>query len=531
MLKRCRNSVMKSKGYLFDSPSPEVVSGIVTQIKTLPPDQRSQCLASFWSFHSARVGSELYSEILLNDQTFPLSLSRLTESCIALTSRSKMSYPLAKRALSSRVRLALDSLPPLAPIEPPIELMKRQNLARYLGLMQSLMQLRKTTQISRPLLIRMISETLNGIESWKACNAFYHHQLVAVDEFLDLPDKHRFVSKGTSHHDVFGFLHWDLYYDLKTMLFGFKSLLSLPAVHPKLVTTDVIESFFSTLRAGRGSLTVDAHRSAYRKGKICRIGDRISYLSSLEIRESTLTIQALLDYYQDKHMSDDFVVLRNEPVLPPLSLPKPFDWKDLACWEATLLPPQVVHYNYLAGWLLSKQLKKYTKTSALPFLLAERHPESSREETFASKRFCSFAFAMVYICHHLIGEQTLAYPNLHKRLTQECEVLLSTWIVPERTGLRNVSFQDATRRFCAMFIADRLRNSGMAAAQGNLTMRVQVLIKQNPKQVPQSIPTVGPIPFTSHVHPDSDQSSPGFTRNIQSYIHQSQSSLGKSRTF
>src|SRR3989338_306351 len=42
---------------------------------------------------------------------------------------------------------------------------------------------------------------------------------------------------------------------------------------------------------------------------------------------------------------------------------------------------------------------------------------------------------------------------------------------------------------------------------------------------------VGPIPFTSHVHPDSDQSSPlipGFTRNIQSSIHQSQSSLGRS---
>jgi hypothetical protein len=42
------------------------------------------------------------------------------------------------------------------------------------------------------------------------------------------------------------------------------------------------------MRRGKGALTGEAHRNAFRKSKRVRLGDRVSYLSALQLRESTI---------------------------------------------------------------------------------------------------------------------------------------------------------------------------------------------------------------------------------------------------
>src|SRR3989338_4769630 len=443
ILKRCRNSVMKAKGYLFFAPPPAETQSLLATILSNPVNasKHTQTLQIFWKYHASRIGSELYSTILQNDKNFPLSLSRLTQNCIALTSRTKMSYPLAKRAISSRVRLGLAALERPTGQDAGIEIQKRNNLAEFLDIMQALMQLRRTVPIARSLLHQVISDAIGKIELWKTSNSFYHKKLLEVDSILNLPNPKRFERKGRTHNDVFGFWHWDLYVDVKTMLGGFKSLLCLPQLQTKLVTTDVLESFFSTLRAGTGPLDIAAHRHAYRQAKICRIGDRISYLSSVEIRESTLTVHALLQYYQEEKLqkpgSQPLVLVSSgeASALPTLSLPKPFTWDDVRAWQADRTPPELWHHNYLAGWLSHKQLTKYRDTPAARFFFAEKKADSINREPAVSPEFGLLVSGMLYICYLLFGSRNVGPPNLHKCLTDECEVMATNWIIPESTGL------------------------------------------------------------------------------------------------
>ena len=105
---------MKDKAYLFFAPLEAELHELCSRIQTLYPHRPSEefdaTLKQFWRYHSSRVGKGLYEEILGAEGGRFLSLSRLTLSCIHLTSRTKMSWPLAKRALDPRICLAIDSL-------------------------------------------------------------------------------------------------------------------------------------------------------------------------------------------------------------------------------------------------------------------------------------------------------------------------------------------------------------------------------------------------------------------------------------
>src|SRR3989338_3854948 len=92
ILKRVRNSLMKDKAYLFFAPLEAELHELCSRIQTLYPHRPSEefdaTLKQFWRYHSSRVGKGLYEEILGAEDGRFLSLSRLTLSCIHLTSRT-----------------------------------------------------------------------------------------------------------------------------------------------------------------------------------------------------------------------------------------------------------------------------------------------------------------------------------------------------------------------------------------------------------------------------------------------------------
>ena len=229
-----------------------------------------------------------------------------------------------------------------------------------------------------------------------------------------------------------------------------------------------------------------------------------------------MTVQTILSYYKAEKcmgntskanqmatVSDD----TDDLILSSISLPRAFAWTDVQCWKASLAPPENNHHRYIAGWLLSKELKKYAGTSAFSFFEKEKLAESTTEETLASNPWCSLVDGMLYVCHQLIGPDFVASSKLHGILTKRCEEALSTsWIVPSHSSLQHTSFRDCLRRFCAMFIADRLRVSGLSAKQGNMPMRVEVLMKKQEKSEKSESDHPSPVPPTRQKRSQSTRS-------------------------
>jgi hypothetical protein len=498
LLKRCRNSVIKKKPCLFFAPSCAEILASYQMIKdrVIAGEDVSNLLTDFWRINSARVGLSIYEEILNAEVDRPLSLSRLTLDCINLTSRSKMSYPLAKRALSERVIYALRSLPcPIGEDEEQKQksLQVRCNLEKYLLLLQPLFLLRQTIQPSNDEIETSLTHFIINMDNWRTRNIIYNQKLIEIDKLLNIP------SRFKTAKNIFGFWNREIYCDIKLTLGGLKSLLHLN-IWTKLFTTDVLESFFSTMRRGKGALTVEAHRNAYRKSKLVRLGDRVSYLSAIQLRESTITIEVLLKYY-----------LKNKSQLKPqpISGEPPFDTiseEEFSEFCSSRTEQECLLDDHISGWLLAKLLKKYENTNAFEILLSFKKqpaPENSENSlpsssssstssitterlnsvssTHANISFKNFCMKMLLFCQKML----IFYPKFYLHKKFHCfmtgcasKICGNDWPLPKSCDLRENILTDAIRRYTAMYISDKLRHSDIGSTRGNLPMRVEVLIKK-----------------------------------------------------
>ena len=102
LIKRIRNSAFSAKP-LFFAPTIEKTKIYFENAKISQP-----CRNKFWKYHAAKITVDLWKKIWQEEQNSVLRLARFTRSAIDLTSRSKMSFPLAKSVLNQRVALAFN---------------------------------------------------------------------------------------------------------------------------------------------------------------------------------------------------------------------------------------------------------------------------------------------------------------------------------------------------------------------------------------------------------------------------------------
>ena len=104
LVKRVRNNAFGSSS-LFFAPSP-APTDLLFQNAVTNSAQRE----AFWSVNSSRIYLKLWEDLFDIQKNQQIRCARITRASIELTSRSKMSFPLARSVLSQRVAYAFECM-------------------------------------------------------------------------------------------------------------------------------------------------------------------------------------------------------------------------------------------------------------------------------------------------------------------------------------------------------------------------------------------------------------------------------------
>ena len=105
LVKRVRNNAFGSSP-LFFAPSPATTDLLFQYNAVTNSAQRE----AFWSVNSSRIYLKLWEDLFDIQKNQQIRCARITRASIELTSRSKMSFPLARSVLSQRVAYAFECM-------------------------------------------------------------------------------------------------------------------------------------------------------------------------------------------------------------------------------------------------------------------------------------------------------------------------------------------------------------------------------------------------------------------------------------
>lgn len=297
LVKRIRNAAFSDKP-LFFAPSQKKILELFSKAKEEINLNHSQSLSceKFWSYHSSRISVSEWKALHTSEQDLPIRLSRIPRSALELTSKTKMSWPLATSVLNFRVALGFTRL--YESKSDSVERKRFKNASTICLFVSRLLEIVRgkcylESEKDRQDYALALLGLQQSLLDWESRNRLYHSKLIELDQVLSgrgsSINPSRFLPKN-GKKGFFGGFHNLLFNDLLSTLSGISTLiLRSPSVCPRYVSSDCVESFFSTVRsvAAGGALTISSHRSSVRRALLCKLV-LFSYIQEEDIRDSTL---------------------------------------------------------------------------------------------------------------------------------------------------------------------------------------------------------------------------------------------------
>ena len=242
--------------------------------------------------YTTPFSKEFYLKIVAADSTSIVSIARLPEAAIKLTPRTKQSFPLAKSLFNGRTQLTLDLLEAQARREKDFATEYSAYTAKAVSNWANMLLARTRSRVVldgvyRNKASQQIYELYSQFTEWRRRNVSFSARISALN-----PDFPLILPNQKQRDTTYGFFDKTFCQDLSMTLLGLSILsVSSPQICLRFITTDCLESFFSTIRsctkAGGGQLTVRAHRLAARRAVLARV-HMLSYLGDMIPRKQPL---------------------------------------------------------------------------------------------------------------------------------------------------------------------------------------------------------------------------------------------------
>src|SRR3989338_1242576 len=395
LFKRFRNNILKDQILL--APDISFEDGRFPDVRTHP------------DVYTGTFNSHLYKELVAVDSSSILSISRLSKASVELTSRSKMSFPLAKNLFAPRTLLTLDVLEQrcragsdftgayLAYSAKAVATFANQILFRTRSrwILTGEYRLRASQQLF---------EIWESFQEWQRRN----NQLYLY--FSQQFPTRTFTVPNT--RVAWGFFDTNFMFDFGMTILGLSMLCCTEeAICLRLVTSDCVESFFSTVRAtagGGGQLNARTHRFSTRRAMLVRL-HLFSYVGDMIERDQPV-IQSILAR-PPKAVS----------VLPPYEIQNVPHWENYAA-SAHEIPV----IRYIAGWLLRSLIKNFPENPRFHELLQARVHGLIQ----STNEFERMVERLVVFCHLLMSEHRL---NLQGR--EDCQDILQKLMLQHQGDL------------------------------------------------------------------------------------------------
>ena len=302
--------------------------------------------------YTSPLTSKLYEQLITFDASSTLSISPLTRACIDLSARTKMSFPLAKKLFNPRTILSLDALEThfrgLGDLFGAYLAYTAKAVANFAN--RFLARLRSKFLLTGGHCFKAAEQLYQlscNLREWSRRNENFHREIAIrfPGQNFSLP------ARNTSY---WGFFDNNFVADMHMTLVGLSLLCStVSEINLRLLTTDSVESFFSTIRSssgGGGQLNIRSHRFSPRRAMIVRLKLH-SYIGEM-IERTQPIVYSMLSSHQLR--------LPSEPSASPqlfFQTARPMSVDDLAA--RTLNDREQIVVNYVSGWVLLTLFKKF----------------------------------------------------------------------------------------------------------------------------------------------------------------------------
>lgn len=247
-------------------------------------------------------------------------------------------------------------------------------------------------------------------------------------------------ARGTT---TWAFFDDQFIFDLKMTLAGLSILCTkVPSINLRLITSDCVESYFSTIRAcagGGGQLNIKSHRFAARKASLVRLNLH-SYIGEMIDRDQPVIHSILQDGQQHG----------------TTPLPSPTLNTDFEAGQQTLEAREQSVVNYVAGWLLRSIMKFFPENQLLLSRLIQARVNGLYRCTHEFQELSQLLFRF---CHQLfMKNQALLLSR------EDCHMLLTRYLLQShRSSISTVLGDNAElSEFAAfqvsgLFLVDHVR--------------------------------------------------------------------------
>lgn len=360
---------------------------------------------------------QFYTKMQRTDEDSILSISRISMASIDLTPRTKQSFPLAKALFAPRSQICLDILEKQASQSGDFVMKHMSFTAKAISNFanQWLARTRARWTLTgefRRRASQQLFELYQFFREWKKRNDNFMQEYRRT-----YPLKSVKVPAQLMDTETFGFFDNQFVKDWEFTICGLSFLcVSCPTTCLRLITTDVVESFFSTVRSsirgGGGQLSIRLHRLSVRRAMFVRI-HLLSYLGESIPRQQPLL--TLISKKKDKYPSNPGMVNLNTPPASLLTRP--------------ILEHQRTIIRYVAGWMIHSLKKQYPSSDEVGTFIDRR----VRRLICPSQMFSNLIERLLISSHHCLNLNrhllmVLAQPRLSQYL-QEQHMGDFAWII------------------------------------------------------------------------------------------------------
>ena len=409
----------------------------------ISPDEVELAHGVFPQFYILPLNLELYKELIDVDRQSILSISQISDAAVNLSPRTKQSFPLAKQLLAPRTQMIFQLLQDRALAQgdrPRAHLMRCAKTVSDFGwrlLCRTRSRWVLNTLDSRRQAARQLLQLRFEFMEWKRKNNAFYRVLISDDRRRGIMQSDFRFPKQRS--DTLGFFDPTFEFDMKFTLAGLARLcFTLNEVCLRLLTTDAVESLFSTIRAvagGGGQLNVASHRWATRKAYIVRL-NLFGYLGSTVSRD-----QALATFIVNASPNATQSRPRIELELPSISA---IESKEINDQERAII-------RYISGWVLNSLLKNF-RDEKLGTLLQCFVGKLIRPVTL----FQNFIEMLVKRLHAVIARNP-DHPEMLDTLIDYLRTSCTSEFTRHFSGFDDAVFEMILQKVSSMFVADRLR--------------------------------------------------------------------------
>ena len=425
LIKRLRNNILKDR--ILIAPDIYQPFGLSLPHYIRTPDP-----------YIGTFNPKLYSAIIQLDSSSIVSISPLNEAAIKLTPRTKMSFPLAKSLFHPRTILTFDLLEQQC-------MEVSDHAGAYLaytakGLATYVIQLLARTRgrafltgEHRLVASQQLWELAENFREWEQRNKSFH-------TFLQTTFPSRKFLFPNPRASSFGFFDANFCFDFQMTLVGLSHLCcSEEVICPRLLTSDCVESFFSTIRAavgGGGQLNARSHRLSTRKAMLLRL-QLFSYVGEAIERTQPLIEAILISNKPPPPALPDFVPEN----IPDLTMTRPLTNREYSV------------VTYISGWALFRLIREFpqrTWDNLIEALIGRLYKPVDQ--------FTQMVSNFLQFCNELMKTNNLSVrPDAHSILidlliqhhTASFDAVLSSFSPHERLFL--------AKKISAVFLADRVR--------------------------------------------------------------------------